>query len=116
VTNNKNAFILIEVLASLVIVASVIGVSMAIFTKLADMQRGDSDKRKALFAAKYKLEELRLLDYSNLDVGSHSESVDSVVNQPDYLPGGQVLYTVSERDLNGDGINDSKEIDVRVVW
>ena len=112
----NRGFVLVEVLVSLVVVSSVVAISMMIFSKLADVQKKDANKRKAIFAAKYELERLSTRDYSNLTPGAYTETVDSVVNEVGYMPGASLQYAISEVDLNGDGINDSKEIDVRVTW
>ncbi len=112
----KSAFVLVEVLVSLVIVSSVIAASLMIFTKLADVQRRDSMKRKAIFAARYKLEELVANAYNDLANGTYTSAVDTVLNQPGYFPGATIQWSITEASLTGNAVNDSKRIDVRVSW
>ncbi len=118
-TDNQNGFSLLELMIALSILA--VGILAIVSMQITSIQGNDSAMKftDANMAAQTQMELFLMADYNDIsnDGASTADDYTEVTNADlDAIPEGFTLEyrVISESDLDSDGTNDIKEINVRV--
>ena len=111
--SNDGVF-LAEVVISLVIISSLLYITFAIFSSMADNYASQEKLSRAYYVASMKMEELLSANYENL-VSNGCEPIASYVGDRNYLDG-NVCVEVSEIDWDGGNDIDAKAVTVKVEF
>ena len=113
---NNSGYTLVEIILAIAILGLVVVPILMFMSNSSGIITYADERERALLVAQEKMEDIKSMEYENIDISSNVNISSNEDISIDRYPTFTRLINISSNDIDSDGENDYKLIEIEITW